>query len=519
MSGTAIPRITTDFGSLSAIAWYGASYLLVVTAFQPFFGNLYKFFNAKFVYIISLLIFEVGSIVCATAKSSDILIFGRALLGFGASGLLQGALAIIGSVVSLQKVPLYQGIVIAGVGVSVCVGPIIGGALTEYASWRWCFWINVPAGFCALIVVSLFVPLAQISAKDSALSLRQKFTYMDPVGTFLFLGLVCSLLLALTWGGQQYAWSDSRIIGLLVGSGLILMAFAFWDWRQGDKALIPLRVIRKRSVCMGALILFAYGVAMYVYGYYLPLFFQSVQDASAIDSGVRYLAMMMPQIVTLALTGAIVSIWGYYVPYIIAGGVIASVGAGLLTTIGVDTSTAQWAAYLAITGVGIGMASQLPYTALHVVLDSSDIATGNAIAVFSSQLGGALGIAIGQNLLLTQLGESLPRYTNAVTLDQVLAAGASGLKTIATSPEVLEALRRVYTRAIRDVLILGLACTCLSLVPSLAMEWLNITHESRRRKQLHDSLTRDEAHHREYKDGARPTEVADAIDSPEGKAG
>lgn len=160
--GTAIPRITTDFKSLPAVAWYGASYLLTVTAFQPLFGNMYKFFNSKIVYLASLFIFEgiltytldhfprqirprrpglifyaiVGSVVCASAKTSEILIFGRAILGFGASGLLQGALAIIGSVVSLEKIPLFQGIVISGVGVSVCAGPIIGGALTQYASWR-----------------------------------------------------------------------------------------------------------------------------------------------------------------------------------------------------------------------------------------------------------------------------------------------------------------------------------------------------------------------------------------------
>ncbi|CRG89904.1 Putative HC-toxin efflux carrier TOXA [Talaromyces islandicus] len=485
--GTAIPRITTDFKSLPAVAWYGASYLLTVTAFQPFFGNLYKFFNAKIVYLASLLIFEAGSIVCASARTSDILIFGRALLGFGASGLLQGALAIIGMVVPLEKVPLFQGIVISGVGISICVAPIVGGALTQYASWRWCFWINVPVGFFAIIIIFLFVPLADgLSKTTKTLPLRQKLSNMDPVGTILFLSLVCCLLLALTWGGQQYAWKSSKIIGLFVGFGILLLCFCFWDWKQGDKALIPLRVLRKRSVCMGAIILFDYGVLMYVYGYYLPMFFQTIQGASATESGVRYIAMMIPQIVTLAVTGAIVSKWGYYIPYMIAGDIIASVGSGLLTTIGLTTPTVRWAAYLVLTGIGVGMASQLPYTALQVVLDSSDIATGNAIAVFSSQLGGALGLAIGQNLLINGLRRELPRYTTAVTVEQVLAAGASGLPKLASSPAVLEALRRVYTQALRDIFILGLACACLTLLPSCATEWLNITHESQRRKELQE---------------------------------
>ncbi|KID84964.1 MFS multidrug transporter [Metarhizium guizhouense ARSEF 977] len=462
--GAAIPRITTDFKSLPAVAC------------------------AKVVYLASLFIFETGSIVCASARSSDVLIFGRALLGFGASGLLQGALAIIGCVVPLEKVPLFQGIVIAGVGISVCVGPIIGGALTQYASWRWCFWLNVPAGFCALAVVFFFVPLAEGFAKNTkALPLRQKLFRMDPVGTVLFLGLVCCLLLALTWGGQQYAWDSSQVIGLCVGFGVLLLCFCTWDWKQGDMALIPLRVLRKRSVGMGAIILFAYGVVMYVYGYCLPMFFQIVQGATATESGVRYIAMMVPQIVTLALTGAIVSRWGYYVPYMISGGIVASVGSGLLTTISPATPAAQWSAYLVLTGIGVGMASQLPYTALQVVLDASDIATGNAIAVFSSQLGGALGLAMGQNLLITGLGKALPRYTSAVTLEHVLGAGAGGLSQLSSSPAVLEALRYAYNDAIRDVFILGLACTCLTVLPSCAMEWLNIALESQRRKQLRES--------------------------------
>ncbi|GAW25755.1 putative HC-toxin efflux carrier TOXA [Rosellinia necatrix] len=134
--GVAIPRITTFFNSLPDVAWYGSAYLLALTAFQPMFGNLYKYFNAKVVYLVSLIIFEVGSVICAAAPTSPALIFGRAFLGLGAAGLLQGALAIIGHVVPIEKIPLFQGIVISSLAISVTVGPVIGGALTEYVSWR-----------------------------------------------------------------------------------------------------------------------------------------------------------------------------------------------------------------------------------------------------------------------------------------------------------------------------------------------------------------------------------------------
>ncbi|GAW20476.1 hypothetical protein ANO14919_099820 [Xylariales sp. No.14919] len=482
--GTAVPRITTEFKSLPDVAWYGAAYLVTVTAFQPFFGNMYRFFNTKIVYLVSIFIFEVGSILCASAPKSSVLIFGRAILGVGASGLLQGALAIIGYIVPLEKVPLFQGIVTSAVGISIFIGPIIGGALTEYATWRWCFWINVPAGAVTILIIFFFVPFAKNFNKATReLPLREKLRRIDAVGTVLFLGLVTSLLLALTWGGQQYAWRDSKIIGLFIGFGLILIVFCFWNWKRGELALIPLRVLRKRSICMGALVLFAYGIVLYVYGYYLPIFFQSVQGVTTTQSGVRYIAMVVPQIVSLVVVGAVVSIWGYYVPYMVAGAIVAAVGSGLLTTIGLDTPTVKWAAYLAVTGIGVGMASQLPYTALQVVLDPEDVAIGNAIAVFSSQLGGALGLAIGQNLLLTGIVRAVPEYTTAVTPAQVLTAGANGLTQLASSPIVLEALRRAYAQATRDVFILALAAAALTFPPTCAMEWLNITKESKNRAQ------------------------------------
>lgn len=261
--GTAIPRITTDFHSLPDVSWYGSSYLLTVTAFQPFFGSLYRFFNTKVVYLASLMVFEVGSAVSAAAPSSAVLILGRAILGFGAAGLLQGALAIISYVVQLDKVPLFQGIVVSSLGISACVGPVLGGVLTEYTSWRWCFWINIPAGVFVVAVVVLFVPLQQPSNQtDRRLPLQSKLRHMDAVGTIFFGSSVCCLLLVLNFGGSpSYPWNSSRCIGLFVGAGALGLCFCFWLQKRGEVALIPLRVLRERSICMGALTLFGLGMA------------------------------------------------------------------------------------------------------------------------------------------------------------------------------------------------------------------------------------------------------------------
>lgn len=162
------------------------------------------------------------------------------------------------------------------------------------------------------------------------------------------------------------------------------------------------------------------------------------------------------------------------VPFIILGIAIDCIGAGLITTMDVNTPTPHWVVFLVINGMGIGMAQQLPYTALQAVLDPADVATGNAIAVFSYQLGGALGIAIAQNLFLDKLNKMVPLYIPEVTPQMVMAIGATGLTMLASTPEMLLALRKAYAQAIRTTLILALAGACAAFPCAWGMEWLNI---------------------------------------------
>lgn len=137
----AVPTISSEFESLGDVAWYGTAYLLLITSFQPIFGTLYTHFGTNAIYRSSVVIFELGSVLCAAAPSSNVFIAGRAIAGLGAAGILQGALSIIGLVVPIQKRPLYMGIVISVFAITVCVGPPLGGAFTQHVSWRWCFWM------------------------------------------------------------------------------------------------------------------------------------------------------------------------------------------------------------------------------------------------------------------------------------------------------------------------------------------------------------------------------------------
>ncbi|TGO58666.1 hypothetical protein BCON_0052g00100 [Botryotinia convoluta] len=477
--GVAVPKITTDFKDLNDIAWFGSGYLLTVTAFQPLFGTFYKFFNPKVVYMTAIIIFEVGSVLCAASPNAPVFILGRAIAGFGAAGIYQGALGIIGYTVVLEKRPMYFGIVVSAFAISACIGPILGGALTEHASWR-----NLPLGVIVFFLVAIFLQLKVSNEEHSSLPLKEKWKYMDIIGSVIFVGSICCILLALQWGGQTLPWNSSKIIGLLIGFILLALAFAFVQWKRGEFACIPLRVAGQRTVAMAACMLFFNGMALTVLTYYIPIYFQSVRGDSPTTSGVRFIAFIIPQMVSLIAAGAVATKWGYYAPYIVAGTIICTIGCGLLTTIGINTRTAIWATFEAIIGVGFGGALQLPYTALAVVLSESDLPTGNAIAVFSSQLGGALGVGIGQTLLLTHLVQSIPRIAPSISPEAVINAGAANLLSLTTDPQILYNLRVTWAGAVRVVFLFVVVASALSVLFSFGIERLNVHVVSQQRKEI-----------------------------------
>ncbi|KAH6663434.1 major facilitator superfamily domain-containing protein [Halenospora varia] len=481
--GVAIPRITSDFHDLNDISWFGSAYLLTVTAFQPSFGTLYKFFNAKWIYLIAILTFEVGSILCAAAPNPVVFILGRAIAGLGAAGIYQGALNLVGYTVVLEERPMYFGIVVSAFAVSACIGPILGGALTDHATWRWCFWINVPIGACVLAVVICFLNDGVANQNNAKSPFKTKLKYFDGIGTVTFIGSICCLLLGLQWGGQTYPWKSSKIIGLFIGFGLLFGLFTFVQWKRGEYATIPLRIIRQRSVAMVVCLLFFSGISLITFTYYIPIYFQSVRGLSATASGIRFIALIIPQMFSLIVAGIVATKWGYYAPYIMTGTVVCTIGCGLITTIGVGTRTTIWATYEAIIGIGLGASLQLPYTALQLVLSENDLPTGNAVAVFASQLGSALALSISQTLLLTNLQTNIPRLVPSVSPAAVISAGAANLRLLASDEKTLDAIRGAWAVAVRSVFILALAASAISVPFSFFLEHLNVHVVARERKQ------------------------------------
>ena len=330
--------------------------MLTGSSFQLLTGRIYTFYNPKYVFIASIALFEIGSIICGAAPSSTAFIVGRAIAGSGSSGIFSGAIVILMNLVPLHKRPLLQGLIGAIFGIASVLGPLLGGVFTTKVSWRWCFYINLPIGGVAMAVLAIILHIPGASKANTPW--REQVNQLDPIGTVFFIsGIVC-LLLALQWGGTTYAWKDARITALLVLFALLISAFiAIQAWKK-ETATVPPRIIKNRSIAAGMWSQFSVGSSMMVMVYYVPIWFQAIKDVSAVKSGIDTLPLVLSLVVSSITAGALVARVGYYVPFMIANGVIMSIGAGLITTFTPFTGHSEWIGYQVIFGFGLGLGTK-----------------------------------------------------------------------------------------------------------------------------------------------------------------
>ncbi|KAH0413975.1 putative major facilitator superfamily transporter, partial [Aureobasidium melanogenum] len=283
---TAIPKITTQWpDALNDVGWIGSSYLLTTTSLQPSFGKVYTYFDVKWTYLSALIIFEVGSVICAAATSSTMLIVGRAVAGVGAAALFSGGMTIIGFIAPLRKRAIYIASLSSMFGIASVVGPLLGGVFTDHATWRWCFWINLPFGGIGLVTVFFF--FENPKRRHANMTFKEKIRQIDLLGALLLICAIVCLLLALQWGGTTYPWSDSKVWGCLLGFGLLISIFIALQIKIGDRATLPPRIlVKNRTVLVSALYAAFFAMGLYTHIFYLPFYFQAVKNTSAEGSGI-----------------------------------------------------------------------------------------------------------------------------------------------------------------------------------------------------------------------------------------
>jgi EmrB/QacA subfamily drug resistance transporter len=372
---TAIPRITSEFNSLSQVGWYASAFFLTLASFQSTWGKCYKYFPMKLIFLLSIFLFELGSLVSGVAPNSTALIVGRAISGCGGAGIIAGAYILIALSGPPKKRPLYTGLIGAVYGIASVVGPLLGGVLTENVSWRWVFYLNLPIGgvSAGIILFTLEVPK---SVQAEEVGWKEKILQMDLLGTFIIMGAVTCFLLALQWAGVTKSWSDKDVVGTLVGFVVLFVIFCVLEWYLGERALLQGRLLKKRIIIVSSVYGTFLGGAFFSLVYYLPIYFQSISGVSPLASGTRNLGLIILISLFSIISGAAITVFGHYVPWMIGGSVLAAIGSGLLYTLGIGSTSSHWIGYQIVAGMGFGGGFQVPVIATRKLMGRENFLIG-----------------------------------------------------------------------------------------------------------------------------------------------
>lgn len=437
-------------------------------------GKVYKYYHVKPLFLSGVLLFEIGSAICGAAPSSTVFILGRAIAGLGSSGMFSGMMVILFHTVPLHQRPIWQGAFGAVFAVASVIGPLVGGAFTQNVTWRWCFYLNLPIGAISILVTAFILKVPNQKLEPLAEGFIGKFKQLDMIGNLVFFpGIVC-LVLALQWGGTTYAWSDARIIVLFILFVVFCGAFiGIQIWKQ-EEGTVPPRLVKQRSIAASIWYAFWNGAGMMTMMYYLPIYFQAIKNVDAVTSGIMLLPMILSVVVASMASGILVSKLGYYNPFFLLSSIMMPIGAGLLSTLTIDSPPREWIGYQILFGLSLGFGSQQPLNVVQTVLTRADISTGAALIMFIRFLGSAIFLPVAENVFINKLVTEATKNLPKISPSKILEAGATDLRKIVSTDAELQILLVDYNSAIMATFYIVVATSALTIFGSVLVEWRKV---------------------------------------------
>ncbi len=453
--GTALPTIVGDLGGITHLSWVVTAYALATAAATPIWGKLGDLYGRKGMFMASIVIFLVGSMLSGLSQSMNQLIGFRALQGLGAGGLMVGAFAIIGDLVPPRERGRFQALIGGMMPVAFIGGPLIGGFLTDHLSWRWTFYVNMPLGVVTLLVTGLGMRLhtPHIKAK------------IDFLGAFLLTVGVVSLTLVASWGGTEYPWKSTQILGLAAVSVVSLIAFIFVE-AHAPEAILPPRLFRNRNFTVAQILSFLVGAAMYGSVNFMPQYMQDVKGASATASGLLLLPLMFGMLVVMLTIGQLIMRNGRYRIYPIIGGVFLTFGMLVMLMLKTDTSTLEASGLTIFIGLGMGFIMQNTTLITQNSAELRDMGAASGAVNLFRTVGGSLGIALLGSVFSNRLTGAVSDRLGPEAGKQISSGGShitpAVLRTLPVPMQ--DAFKEGITSGIHGTMLIGSMIAALGFV-------------------------------------------------------